>query len=121
MTKKIFEPIEINGMMLKNRLGFPPFLNMPANDDCTITDQTVRWFEDRAKGGAALVMTGAVLAGPEPDFEMLKALDMTRVGKTRGTLLYCFLFSLQDKFGMSPYFTSKSVRFNRQLIGTNGW
>ncbi|MBW2709133.1 MAG: FAD-dependent oxidoreductase [Deltaproteobacteria bacterium] len=80
MTKKIFEPFEINGMVLKNRLGFPPFLNMPAEEDCTINDQTVRWFEDRARGGAGLVMTGAVLVGPEPDYAMLKMLDMTRVG-----------------------------------------
>jgi 2,4-dienoyl-CoA reductase-like NADH-dependent reductase (Old Yellow Enzyme family)/thioredoxin reductase len=80
MAMKVFEPIEINGMVLKNRLGFPPFLNMPANEDATINDQTVRWFEDRAKGGAGLVMTGAVVAGPEPDFAMLKMLEMTRVG-----------------------------------------
>lgn len=77
---KIFEPLEIRGMKIKNRIGFPPFLNMPANKDCTINDETVRWFEDRAKGGAGLVMTGAVVAGPEPDYAMLEMLNMTRVG-----------------------------------------
>lgn len=76
----LFEPIEIAGMKLKNRLGFPPLLNMPANKDCTINEGTIRWFEDRAKGGAGLVMTGAVLAGPEPDYAMLEMLQMTRVG-----------------------------------------
>jgi len=76
----LFEPIEIKGMKLKNRIGFPPFLNMPANKDCTINDETVRWFEDRARGGAGLVMTGAVLAGPEPDYAMLELFQMTRVG-----------------------------------------
>ena len=30
MGMKLFEPITINGMTLKNRMGFPPFLNMPA-------------------------------------------------------------------------------------------
>jgi 2,4-dienoyl-CoA reductase-like NADH-dependent reductase (Old Yellow Enzyme family)/thioredoxin reductase len=80
MNKMIFEPIEIAGMKLKNRLGFPPFLNMPANKDCTINDQTVRWFEDRARGGAGLVMTGTLLAGPEPDYALLEMLQMTRVG-----------------------------------------
>lgn len=67
-------------MKLKNRLGFPPFLNMPAEEDCSINDQTVRWFEDRAKGGAGLVMTGAVIAGPPPNLEMLKLFGVTRVG-----------------------------------------
>jgi len=80
MNKLLFEPIEIAGMKLKNRLGFPPFLNMPANKDCTINEQTIRWFEDRAKGGAGLVMTGAVVAGPEPDYALLEMLQMTRVG-----------------------------------------
>jgi 2,4-dienoyl-CoA reductase-like NADH-dependent reductase (Old Yellow Enzyme family)/thioredoxin reductase len=77
---KIFEPIEIKGMKLKNRIGFPPFLNMPANKDCSINAETIRWFEDRARGGAGLVMTGAVLAGPEPDYAMLEMLQLTRVG-----------------------------------------
>jgi len=80
MGMKIFEPIEINGMKIKNRLGFAPFLNMPAEEDCSINDQTVRWFEDRAKGGTGLIMTGAVVAGPAPDLDMLKLLGMTRVG-----------------------------------------
>jgi 2,4-dienoyl-CoA reductase (NADPH2) len=80
MNMKIFEPIEIKGMKLKNRLGLPPLLNMPANKDCTINDETIRWFEDRAKGGAGLVMSGAVVAGPEPDYAMLEMLQMTRVG-----------------------------------------
>jgi len=29
MGKKIFEPIEINGMTIKNRIGLAPLLNMP--------------------------------------------------------------------------------------------
>ena len=80
MGKKIFEPIEINGMTIKNRLGFPPFLNMPSEEDCSINDRTIRWFEDRAKGGTGLIMTGAVIAGPPPDLNMLKMMGMTRVG-----------------------------------------
>jgi len=80
MNKLIFTPIEINGMRLKNRIGFPPLLNMPSNKDCTVNDETIRWFEDRAKGGVGLVMTGAIVAGPEPDFAMLEMLELTRIG-----------------------------------------
>ena len=61
MAKKLSEPIEINGMKLKNRIGFAPFLNMPREMDGTITDLTNRWFEERAKGGAGFIMTGAFL------------------------------------------------------------
>ena len=58
---KIFEPIDIKGMHLKNRIGMPPFLNMPADEENFINDETVRWFEARAEGGAGLVMTGTVM------------------------------------------------------------
>jgi len=59
MSQKIFEPIEINGMKLKNRVGFAPMLNMPdVLTTFSITDKTVKWFETRAKGGAGLIMTG---------------------------------------------------------------
>ncbi|MBW1849356.1 MAG: FAD-dependent oxidoreductase [Deltaproteobacteria bacterium] len=113
MGKKIFEPIEINGMKIKNRLGFAPFLNMPAEEDCSINDQTVRWFEDRAKGGTGLIMTGAVVAGPAPDLDMLKLLQMTRVG------LY------DDKFidgfaRMADAVHAHGAKFGVQLEGLGG-
>jgi 2,4-dienoyl-CoA reductase-like NADH-dependent reductase (Old Yellow Enzyme family)/thioredoxin reductase len=59
MDMKVFQPIEINGMKLRNRLGMPSFLNNPVGENGEVTDITVRWFEERAKGGAGLVMTGA--------------------------------------------------------------
>jgi 2,4-dienoyl-CoA reductase-like NADH-dependent reductase (Old Yellow Enzyme family)/thioredoxin reductase len=80
MSKKIFEPIEIKGMKLKNRLGFAPFLNMPAAGDGHINDLTVKWFEDRAKGGTAFIMTGAVVAGPAPDSNLMAILGLEWIG-----------------------------------------
>ena len=44
MGLKILEPIEINGMRLKNRLALAPLLNIPRNDDLP-DEKTVRWFE----------------------------------------------------------------------------
>jgi 2,4-dienoyl-CoA reductase-like NADH-dependent reductase (Old Yellow Enzyme family)/thioredoxin reductase len=49
-------------MWLKNRIGLPPLLNMPGEEDNSINDLTIRWFEARAKGGAGLIMTGSVMA-----------------------------------------------------------
>jgi 2,4-dienoyl-CoA reductase-like NADH-dependent reductase (Old Yellow Enzyme family)/thioredoxin reductase len=64
MSMKLLEPIEINGMVLKNRVGFAPLLNMPdIRDKMVITDRTVEWLAARARGGAGFIMTGAV--GPE--------------------------------------------------------
>jgi len=61
---KLSEPIEINGMKLKNRIGFAPLLNMPAGEGGYINDRTIRWFEERAKGGTGLIMTGTVAGSP---------------------------------------------------------
>ncbi|MBL7165533.1 MAG: FAD-dependent oxidoreductase [Dehalococcoidales bacterium] len=59
MSRKIQEPIEIKGMKLKNRIAFAPFLNMPRNADWSVNDLTIRWFEERAKGGLGFIMTGS--------------------------------------------------------------
>ncbi|MBL7176307.1 MAG: FAD-dependent oxidoreductase [Desulfobacteraceae bacterium] len=63
MTKMIFEPLEIGSMTLKNRIGLAPLLNMPRADDFgpSRDDKTARWFEERAKGGTGLIMTGTVM------------------------------------------------------------
>jgi len=59
MAKKLFEPITINGMELKNRIGFAPMLNMPGIwTTFMIQEETIKWFEARAKGGAGFIMTG---------------------------------------------------------------
>jgi len=61
---KIFEPVEIKGRLIKNRIGLPPLLNMPSGEDGYISELTIRWFEERARGGAGLIMTGAVSPSP---------------------------------------------------------
>ncbi|MFC2058675.1 FAD-dependent oxidoreductase [Chloroflexota bacterium] len=55
---KIFEPLKIRGMKLKNRIGFPPFGNMPVGEGGIVSELTIRWYAERAKGGAGLIMTG---------------------------------------------------------------
>ncbi|MBW2092379.1 MAG: hypothetical protein JRI34_09700 [Deltaproteobacteria bacterium] len=61
MGKMISEPITIKSMELKNRIGLAPLLNMPdVLTTFTITDNTVKWFEARAKGGAGFIMTGTL-------------------------------------------------------------
>ena len=76
MSGKLWEPIKIKSMELKNRLGFAPFLNMPAGENGTVNDLTVKWFEQRAAGGAGLVMTGAVMA-QAPDAQLMATTGRT--------------------------------------------
>jgi 2,4-dienoyl-CoA reductase-like NADH-dependent reductase (Old Yellow Enzyme family)/thioredoxin reductase len=68
MNRKILEPIKIKGMELKNRIGFAPWLGMPAAPDGSVNSETVRWFEDRAKGGVGFIMTGTLEAMPPDAF-----------------------------------------------------
>ncbi len=76
---KLLEPISINGMKLKNRVGFAPLLNMPAGDDGFINDQTIRWFESRAAGETGLIMTGTVGSSPPPPAQQ-SVLGMRGIG-----------------------------------------
>ncbi len=56
----LFEPFQIKNMKLKNRIGLAPMLNMPGVwTTFSITDETIAWFEARARGGAGLIMTGS--------------------------------------------------------------
>jgi 2,4-dienoyl-CoA reductase-like NADH-dependent reductase (Old Yellow Enzyme family)/thioredoxin reductase len=66
MTRKILEPIEIKGMRLKNRIGWAPFLGMPVDPKGFVTSETVRWFEERARGGVGFIMSGTLIPLP-PD------------------------------------------------------
>ena len=61
MGKLLFEPMEINGMKLKNRLGLAPMLNLPRDEFFHMSDLAYRWFEDFAKGGAGFIMTGTFM------------------------------------------------------------
>ncbi|MFH0768414.1 MAG: FAD-dependent oxidoreductase [Chloroflexota bacterium] len=60
MAKKIFEPIEIKGMKLKNRLGWAPWLLQPPGPEGYVSDLTIRWYETRAKGGVGFIMSGTI-------------------------------------------------------------
>jgi len=85
VAMKMLEPIEIKSMSLKNRIGLPSMVNMPGGDDGYISELTIRWFEERAKGEAGLIMTGAVVVTPPtPEaLERRRQMGMTKwVGVT---------------------------------------
>jgi 2,4-dienoyl-CoA reductase-like NADH-dependent reductase (Old Yellow Enzyme family)/thioredoxin reductase len=68
----VFEPFQIKSMKLKNRIGLAPLLNMPGVwTTFSITDETIAWFEARARGGAGLIMTGTFAP---PMFALMPAL-----------------------------------------------
>ena len=52
----LFEPIEIKGLSLKNRLVMPPMGTRMATEDGKVNDRHSRHYVDRAKGGVGLII-----------------------------------------------------------------
>ncbi|BDG32528.1 FAD-dependent oxidoreductase [Parageobacillus thermoglucosidasius] len=59
MLKKVFEPIKIGNLQLKNRLVVPPMVTNYCNTDGTVTERYIAYHEARAKGGWGLIITEA--------------------------------------------------------------
>jgi len=72
MSRKILEPIQIKNMEIKNRIGFPPFLGNPHGPKSEVNDDTIKWFELRAKGGVGFAVTGTINPLPDVFEEMMK-------------------------------------------------
>ncbi len=53
---KLFEPGYIGGMEVKNRIVLAPMLTGTGTSDGFVTDQTIACYEDRARGGAGMVI-----------------------------------------------------------------
>ncbi|MBI5591641.1 MAG: NADH:flavin oxidoreductase [Deltaproteobacteria bacterium] len=58
----ITTPIKIGPFELKNRMSLAPMNETMAGHDGQVTEQQIAYFAARAKGGAALVTTGAIMA-----------------------------------------------------------
>ncbi|MBW2301748.1 MAG: FAD-dependent oxidoreductase [Deltaproteobacteria bacterium] len=54
--KKLFEPIKIGNVELKNRIIFPPVSTNFASADGHLTDKFIKHYARRANGGAALII-----------------------------------------------------------------
>lgn len=76
MGRKILEPIQIRNMVIKNRIGFPPFLGNPHGPKGEVNDDTVKWYEIRAKGGVGFAATGTINPLPAAFEEMMKTPPM---------------------------------------------
>ncbi len=57
IPNKLFSPIKIGTMKVKNRIVMAPMTTIWANDDGSIPPKLKNYFEDRAKGGTGLIVT----------------------------------------------------------------
>lgn len=63
MDKKyevLFQPMNINGMRLRNRITMSPMGTFTPMQDGTDSEEGIRYYEERAKGGIGLINTGAM-------------------------------------------------------------
>ena len=59
--EKMFSPIQIGPIEVKNRFVVPPMGNNFANTDGTMSDQSVAYYGARAKGGFGLITLEATV------------------------------------------------------------
>lgn len=52
----LFDPIEINGLVLKNRIIMPPMEMGTATNDGNVTDALIEHYVERARGGVGLII-----------------------------------------------------------------
>jgi len=56
--EKLFEPIKINKMELKNRIALAPMAVGYSREDGTLTQRTINYYVRRAEGGTGLIISG---------------------------------------------------------------
>ena len=68
---KIFQPIKIGKLEIKNRIAMVPMANLGLiTDDGCFSKRAIDYYVERAKGGTGLIITGAVKV--ENEIEKLK-------------------------------------------------
>ena len=63
--KKIFEPIKIGSMNLKNRVALAPMGTGLGQKDDTMSDRLINFYTQVAKGGTGLIITGVAAVSKE--------------------------------------------------------
>jgi len=58
--KHLFAPGRIGALETKNRIVFAPMLDRLANEDGSISNASVSYYNERARGGAGILIVGAV-------------------------------------------------------------
>lgn len=71
---ELFKPFKINKLEIKNRIVMAPMLPLGwLDEDKNLTEDTIAYYTERAKGGAGLIMTGASFTDAKIEF-----MDFTR-------------------------------------------
>ena len=64
--KALFTPIEVGHIRLKNRIVMPA-MHLNYTPEGEVTDRLVAFYEERARGGAALIVVGGCIIDENRD------------------------------------------------------
>ena len=56
----LFKEGRIGSRVVKNRIVMAPMSENMGNGDGTVSEQTIAYYEERAKGGAGMIIVGSV-------------------------------------------------------------
>jgi 2,4-dienoyl-CoA reductase (NADPH2) len=68
--KKLFSPIKIGNMELRNRLVMSPMTTQWAAADDTVTERLIAYHQARARGGVGLIITGVCTVERQHPYQM---------------------------------------------------
>ncbi len=73
------KPIKIGNVLFRNRMFGAPMGGTDITKDCTVGDKSVRFYENRAKGGAATVTVSELVVHPKTEASHMYHLDLQTV------------------------------------------
>lgn len=73
------KPIKIGNVLYRNRMFGAPMGGTDITKDCTVGDKSVRFYENRAKGGAATVTVSELVVHPKTEASHMYHLDLQTV------------------------------------------
>lgn len=127
---KLFSPLQVGNITIPNRIALAP-MSMPTGckDGCEWTDTYIRFLTDRAKGGAGLIYTQAIMTdmhvnGPvpviyptkDPDRFLKSSEKLVKSVHDRGAKIFCQLSAGMGRNGapgmktpsVIPYYQDKT-------------
>ncbi|MEG0250770.1 MAG: FAD-dependent oxidoreductase [Peptostreptococcus sp.] len=118
MYEKLFSPANIGKVKIKNRLVMSPMGTGIANLDGTPSDEMIRYYEERAKGGVGLIYTEVCRVNDINGAAILKQLSLTN---ERNIPRMSEMVSVVHKYGTKIFcqLHHPGRETNRALIGGN--
>jgi len=87
--KHLLSPTKIGPIELKNRVVLSPMNELMGGADGVVTEQQISYYAARAKGGAALIITGAIVATEmTKDFVYGRNLHLYKTDHMQGLCLF---------------------------------